>query len=658
METPEAIAKFREFIQTHLDTPKADARTILNLSDIRRFSKELVSEVTDNPLGCIPHMEEELRELQVRRVGFSGALGRSSVTPRTVSSSLLNRLVSVEGIVTSTSLVRPKLHRSVHYCPAKNCFFYKDYRDATMITRLAPTNTIYPQKDLEGNPLSPEFGLSHYSDFQSVTLQEMPENSPPGSLPRSLECILSEDLVDSVKPGDRLRIYGVYKSIVHGTQFPSHFRTVLIANNVEPIRQSVTVAPRPRELLEQQDIHSSIFAMLSSSPLRFSSIAPSIFGHSSIKKALALMLVGGNEVVMSNGSRIRGDINIMLLGDPSTAKSQMLRYVLNFMPLTVATTGRGSSGVGLTAAVVVDKETGDRRLEAGAMVLADRGICCIDEFDKMNEHDRVAIHEVMEQQTVTIAKAGIHTTLNARCSVLAAANPVFGSYNSKLSVQENVRLPESLMTRFDLIFITVDTASVEEDSKISQHVLNMHINDGHSDDEVNQEIFKEYILRAKALRPVLTQEAAAYITAEYAQIRQLKNQKSLVVNVTPRLLETLIRLGTAHAKLRLSELVEVEDAQEAVSMVKENIQRKTVRTAGEKKRVRAEPTSLGAELRSISKDEILESIWKWKESHPESAYCDISELSGAPREDVIAVVEELAAQDIVVYDNEKIYFFD
>lgn len=280
-----------------------------------------------------------------------------------------------------------------------------------------------------------EYGLCDYKDIQIIMLQEMPEKVPAGQLSRNVEIIVQEDLVDAAKPGDRVQVNGVLRPQAGGRTFSSGtFRTFVVATSIVQVQnqaeQSLSIQDIKtiKELSQKKDLLD----------LLVRSMAPSVFGHEIVKRGLLLQLVSGIEKNLQSGTRLRGDINVLLIGDPSTAKSQMLRHMLNLSHLAFNTNGRGSSGVGLTAAVTFDKETGEKQLEAGAMVLADRGLICIDEFDKMSPEDRVAMHEVMEQQTVTIAKAGIHASLNARCSVLAAANPIYGEMMDDKPISVNI----------------------------------------------------------------------------------------------------------------------------------------------------------------------------------------------------------------------------
>nr|XP_006211600.2 DNA replication licensing factor MCM3 isoform X2 [Vicugna pacos] len=550
-------------------------------------------------------------------IGLEGSFGSKHVSPRTLTSCFLSCVVCVEGIVTKCSLVRPKVVRSVHYCPATKKTIERRYSDLTTLVAF-PSSSVYPTKDEENNPLETEYGLSVYKDHQIITIQEMPEKAPAGQLPRSVDVILDDDLVDRVKPGDRVQVVGTYRCLPgkKGGYTSGTFRTVLIACNVKQMSKDVQPSFSAEDIAKIKKFSKTrskdIFDQLARS------LAPSIHGHDYVKKAILCLLLGGVERDLENGSHIRGDINILLIGDPSVAKSQLLRYVLCTAPRAIPTTGRGSSGVGLTAAVTTDQETGERRLEAGAMVLADRGVVCIDEFDKMSDMDRTAIHEVMEQGRVTIAKAGIHARLNARCSVLAAANPVYGRYDQYKTPMENIGLQDSLLSRFDLLFIMLDNMDPEQDREISDHVLRMHRyrapgeQDGDAmplgssvdilatddpnfsqEDQQDTQIYekhdnllhgtkkkkekmvsaafmKKYIHVAKIIKPVLTQESGAHIAEEYSRLRSQDSVSSDTARTSPvtaRTLETLIRLATAHAKARMSKTVDLQDAEEAVELV-------------------------------------------------------------------------------------------
>ncbi|KAJ8083686.1 MCM DNA helicase complex subunit [Marasmius tenuissimus] len=620
-------------------------RLIINIDDLRDYERELADGLLKQPADFFPSVEEALKtivenvkdsakhdtEHKTYHIGFSGSFGDHHVSPRTLHSEQLGKMISLEGIVTRCSLVRPKMLKSVHYCPETRLFLQHEYRDATSVnSNLPPTSSITPQTDSDGNALEMEYGHSYFRDHQRISIQEMPERSPPGQLPRSTDVILDDDLVDKCKPGDRIQLVGVYRSVGGGSN--GAFKALILANNIISLSSKIGggVAQTPLtdtdiRMINQLSKKSNIFNLLSES------LAPSIYGHEYIKKAVLLLLLGGAEKNLPNGTHIRGDINLLMVGDPSTAKSQILRFVLGTAPLAIATTGRGSSGVGLTAAVTSDRETGERRLEAGAMVLADRGVVCIDEFDKMSDIDRVAIHEVMEQQTVTIAKAGIHTSLNARCSVVAAANPIYGQYDIHKDPHRNIALPDSLLSRFDLLFVVTDDVEEARDRMIADHVLRIHrylppgveegtpVHDNLSqplsvegptttaDTEANASPFekfdpllhmgvgstsgrqtrsrskntkkeilsmafvKKYIQYAKSKpAPVLTKGAANNIVQVYANLRNedMEGNQKKTSPLTARTLETLIRLATAHAKARLSSKVEEGDARLAEQIMR------------------------------------------------------------------------------------------
>ncbi|KAI0308039.1 ATP dependent DNA helicase [Multifurca ochricompacta] len=610
------------------------SRLTVNIDDLRDYRRDFADGLLKDPVDFLPAFHDALLNViqQVHDIekhdiegkgygiSFNGSFGDHHLSPRTLRASHLGHMISLEGIVTRCSL-------SVHYCPDTSLFYFREYRDATSSTsNLPPTSSVTPQTDEQGHPLQIEYGFSTFRDHQRISIQEMPERAPAGQLPRSTDVILDDDLVDKCKPGDRIQLVGVYRSVGGGAT--GTFKTLIIANTILLLssKSGGGFAQTPLTDLDIRTINQlskrkNTFELLSQS------LAPSIFGHDQIKKAVLLLLLGGAEKNLPNGTHIRGDINLLMVGDPSTAKSQMLRFVLNTAPLAIATTGR--------AAVTTDKDTGERRLEAGAMVLADRGVVCIDEFDKMSDIDRVAIHEVMEQQTVTIAKAGIHTSLNARCSV----------YDVHKDPHKNIALPDSLLSRFDLLFVVTDDVDETKDRQIADHVLRMHrylppgveegtpIQDTLSQplsvenpataneatdtspfekydpllhvgmtagrhprtragqakkiDVLSVAFIKKYIQYAKSKpAPVLTKGAADWIAGLYAELRNdaAEDNKKKTSPLTARTLETLIRLATAHAKARLSPKVEERDASAAEDILRYALFKDVVKRQRRKKR--------------------------------------------------------------------------
>ena len=615
----------------------------IDIDKMRETDPDLVKAIIKNPMQVLNLIERHLNEISKDlkgekivqkqsveekkenpiRINCIGNLGKNLVSPRGLRALLSNQYVGVQGIVIRTSIVRPKLVYSAHYCEETGNGSVKEYYDQMTLNPSDRNlngnfqgqangyiSNAVPTKDNNQNPLSFEYGFSKFKQFQIILVQELPERTPVGQLPRSVEVILEEDLVDKVKPGDRVEVRGVFKIISsQSTSYSGISRNVLISTNIISLTGDIdkpNLTGEDIQNITNLSRRNNVFDILSES------IAPGIQGHTFIKRALILQLLGGTEKNLDNGTHLRGDINVLMVGDPSTAKSQFLRYILSISPNAINTTGRGSTGVGLTAAVVVDRDTGDRHLEAGAMVLGDRGIVCIDEFDKMSEADRVAIHEVMEQQTVTIAKAGIHVSLNARCSVLAAANPIYGQYITEFSPSRNIGLPDSLLSRFDLCFVVLDEHNNNKDRLISNRVINNHtftvdapnvLNEG--DDQVIEpeintdkgkktqmyekynnklhgkgkdkkeiltlEFLRKYLYYAKSIsNPELTKTSADIISKSWAELREKSADEEYgdgrAVPITVRTLETLIRLATAHAKVRLSKKVEKIDCNAALDL--------------------------------------------------------------------------------------------
>ncbi len=487
---------------------------------------------------------------------------------RKINADTIGTMITVSGMVARASGVAPLAKELVYTCSDNH---------QTRITQIkgmdvkAPAICDNPECKLRDFELNPE--ESRFIDFQILRMQELPEDQPPGELPNYIDVTIKQDLVDYARPGDRIALTGVVR--VEQEQIAgvsrsrsSVYRLRIEGNNIEFLGGRSKSRKIEREAISPEDERT--IKTLSRDPDVYgrmvASFAPHIKGHEIIKEAILLLMVGSNQRTRSDGSKIRGDINVFLVGDPGTAKSEMLKFCSRIAPRGLYTSGRGATGVGLTAAVVRDK-TGIMMLEAGAVVLGDQGMVSIDEFDKMKDEDRTALHEVMEQQTASIAKGGIVATLNARTSILAAANPVFGRYDPFRNITENINLPIPLLSRFDLIFVVRDVSSVEADTEIARHVIKLHTMEGVDTQHlVDPDLLTKYLVYAKRLTPVMTRKAEKKIVEYYVEMRKISSAENMTP-VTPRQLEGIIRIATARSRLLMKSMVEEEDAERAIFLL-------------------------------------------------------------------------------------------
>ncbi|MEM1521548.1 MAG: minichromosome maintenance protein MCM [Thermofilaceae archaeon] len=552
---------------------------IVDFDDLLSFDPSLAERLVENPRLTIKASVDGLKEvMKVENAEYLTRVTDLFVRVRRLPESLkvpirkarathLGKLIAVEGIVTKLSPVKQLLLEAVYRC--REC----GEEVAVVQTGEKLEKPIQCPGCAAGGQKRGSFELvlekCKFIDWQRFVLQERPEELPSGQLPRSIEVVASHDLVDIVRPGDRAVVTGILavapERSLKGQ--PPIFQMYLEANNVEVASKEdldVEITPedekRILELSRRGDVRDLIV----------NSIAPSIYGYKEVKKAIALLLFGGVQKLHPDGVRVRGDVHILLIGDPGTAKSQLLRYVASIAPRGIYTSGKGSTAAGLTAAVVREKASGDFYLEAGALVIADGGIACIDEFDKMDPKDRVSIHEAMEQQTVSIAKAGIVATLNARASVLAAANPAFGRYLHGRPVTENIDLPPTILSRFDLIFVITDVPNAERDKALAEYVLDFHRQ--HYPESLEyvlpRDLLRKYIAYARRyVRPRLTEEAKAKLISFYVEMRSKSQGADSPIAITPRQLEALIRLAEAHAKMALNDVVTEKDAEAAIELM-------------------------------------------------------------------------------------------
>ncbi|PIA54255.1 hypothetical protein AQUCO_00900656v1 [Aquilegia coerulea] len=427
---------------------------------------------------------------------------------------------------------------------------------------------------------------SKYVDQQTLKLQENPEDVPTGELPRNILLSVDRHLVQTIVPGTRLTIMGIYSIFQASNSSAAQRGAVAVRQpyirvvGIEEANETNSGGPSrgPSSFTAEEVEDFKKFASEVDSYKEIcAKIAPSIYGHDDVKKAVACLLFGGSRKMLPDGVRLRGDINVLLLGDPSTAKSQFLKFVEKTAPVAVYTSGKGSSAAGLTASVIRDNNSREFYLEGGAMVLADGGVVCIDEFDKMRAEDRVAIHEAMEQQTISIAKAGITTVLNSRTAVLAAANPPSGRYDDLKSAQDNIDLQTTILSRFDLIFIVKDVRMYSQDKLIASHIIKLHTSNHveapQSNTPKDDNWLKRYIHYCRTeCHPRLSDSAATMLQNNYVKIRQDMRQQahdsgeSAVIPITVRQLEAIIRLSEALAKMRLSHVATEGHVLEAIRL--------------------------------------------------------------------------------------------
>ena len=497
----------------------------------------------------------------------------------------LNALIKIKGVITKRTGIYPQMKKVYFFCKCG------ERKGPIYITGNDENKLGNCYRCQSSGPFSLDSAETEYSNYQIITVQETPGTVPPGRVPRQKEVIIQADLVDVARPGDEVEITGVYTSkfdynmnIQHG--FPI-FNTHIEANYIKRLQDLEHNTLTEDEILE--------IRRLSKSPniakRLISSVAPSIYGHNYIKTAIILAMFGGESKDVGGKHKIRGDINVLLLGDPGTAKSQFLKYVEKTFHRVVYTTGKGASAVGLTAGVVRDPITREWILEGGALVLADKGVCLIDEFDKMNEQDRTSIHEAMEQQTISISKAGIVTSLQARCSVIAAANPIFGRYDPQRSFMDNVDLTEPILSRFDILSVVRDEVDYYQDKALATFVINSHIKSHpdelepeylsatllddeslkvNEDDLIPQDLLKKYILYArKFIHPKLTDVDKEKISDFYSTIRKYSSAIG-GIPISVRHIEGMLRMSEAHAKLHLREYVRSEDVDVAIKMLLES----------------------------------------------------------------------------------------
>ncbi len=575
-----------------------DVRSIyIDFVDVEKFDPDLANYTLQNPTLSVKCAEDAIKRMVSHALTNPFIHFRikdlphdSRIEIRKLRAKHLGTFVSVEGLVRKATEVRPRVTLAEFECA--RCGHRITVEQEGMLFH-EPIECSKEEGGCGRGTGSTKFRLltdpSRFVDTQKIEIQEPPEGLRGGAQPERLVGYIEDDISGRISPGDRVILNGILRSAQKGGQVKSTlFEIHLDINSAEEEEkeyEEVLITPEDElkiiEFAESPDAFDRTIA----------SISPTIYGYEQEKEALALQLFGGVSKIMDDGTRIRGDIHIALIGDPGTAKSQILRYMATMAPRGIYTSGKSSSAAGLTAAAVKD-EFGEGRwtLEAGALVLADKGLCCIDELDKMNDQDRSSIHESLEQGTISVAKAGITATLQSRCAVLGAANPKYGRFDDSRNIAEQIDLPPALLSRFDAIFTMTDRPDSVQDRKVAAHILKAHrrgeVRLHESPEQItavdtaeilrdstglvpamDREFLRKYVAYSKRLTPIMSDEAVRTLEGYYVSIRKLGEGEAASVPITARQLEALIRMSEASARARLSSIVNTDDANRAIKIV-------------------------------------------------------------------------------------------
>ncbi|WWD01094.1 hypothetical protein V866_008032 [Kwoniella sp. B9012] len=588
----------------------------VDLNDMIAWNNELAQKIQQNPGEMIPLLESALLRLarqllhpthdqtQTQGQGQSSTPAVDSIPDmqvtirsgmnllqfRELNANTLTTLVRLPGIVINASQLSSRateLHLQCKGCRSVKTVKVPSTLGGERAALPRRCDAPAPQGQPKDCPLDPYVILHdrcRFVDQQSIKLQEAPDMVPVGELPRHMMLHAERYLTGRVVPGSRIIATGIYSTFAPSSKnaktsgAPALRQPYLRVLGIE-LDTSLASSSGSRVFSPEEEEEFQQLARSEGLYERFAnSVAPSIYGNLDIKKAVTCLLMGGSKKILPDGMRLRGDINVLLLGDPGTAKSQLLKFVEKVSPVSVYTSGKGSSAAGLTASVQRDPVSREFYLEGGAMVLADGGVVCIDEFDKMRDEDRVAIHEAMEQQTISIAKAGITTILNSRTSVLAAANPVFGRYDDMKSPGENIDFQTTILSRFDMIFIVKDEHNELRDRTIAKHVMNIHMNRQNENEavgEIDIEKMKRYVSYCKSrCAPRLSNEAAEMLSSHFVGLRkevaqvERDNDERSSIPITVRQLEAIIRISESLAKITLSPRVLPHHVEESIRLFK------------------------------------------------------------------------------------------